>query len=71
VLKNTKIPEIKADSENASTEKMRSDLEEYFECSICYEVLIDPKSCSLCESNFCAICIEKALKALPECPCCR
>eukprot|EP01015_Nassula_variabilis_P002947 TRINITY_DN1178_c0_g1_i2.p1 TRINITY_DN1178_c0_g1~~TRINITY_DN1178_c0_g1_i2.p1 ORF type:complete len:376 (-),score=41.51 TRINITY_DN1178_c0_g1_i2:115-1242(-) len=41
---------------------------ETFDCSICYNVVRDPKECHGCGSMFCSSCIEDWLKKRKECP---
>ena len=48
-------------------------MDKHFECSICMEVVNDPKECSGCDTLFCNKCISKWVQATtPEnnCPTC-
>jgi hypothetical protein len=43
-------------------------LEEYFSCSICTKIIVDPMECKRCENAFCANCINEWKKKRNECP---
>jgi hypothetical protein len=69
-MKDVHEPEIKINIEDASTEEIKKTLEEYFYCSICLSVVIDPKGCSECDNHFCSKCIDTSLKISNKCPFC-
>ena len=48
--------------------KGREDLENMLTCSICSDLLVNPRQCSKCENNFCQECIEKWMKRSTTCP---
>ena len=37
-------------------------------CTICTNVLIDPKECKVCHNAFCGLCLERWLERKNECP---
>ncbi len=37
-------------------------------CSICKNILVEPKQCSKCQNLFCGKCIDEWLKSNKECP---
>ena len=40
----------------------------YFLCSICMEVVVNPKECKQCSTLYCAECIDTWLNSNPTCP---
>ncbi len=45
--------------------------EDFYICKICKNILVDPRSCSVCEDFFCLECLSEKLKNENECPFCR
>lgn len=42
--------------------------DDYFDCVICQQVVINPKMCGLCNNVFCKSCINEWQKKKPNCP---
>ena len=51
--------------------RFEKDVDENFHCSICYNVLKEPRTCKNNEHLFCLFCITKHLKGNSTCPQCK
>ena len=50
---------------------IQKDEHEYFICSICTDIVLEPTKCQECEKYFCGKCIERALVKDKNCPDCQ
>ena len=68
IIKQRKTDFFKNIKPTATTERT---IKKYFECNICFQIVVEPRSCEQCNKLNCGQCISQWLKQDSRCPSCR